>query len=335
MKDCLFRPLPVLLRIVALVAIASGMVVGAWALLAGQTAQAAPPAQGQGPITILGITHICTETGLAEAPLNDTADKATPLLARQPQVHTLDSGGSDEVPQPGTHDKDWFSFSVGAGQVFTVSTTIPGGSILTTTEIALFTSYSEAISGTNPAAVTTSGNLGWVAAGSPATQTFWVRVVNPYAAVQDPSNNFCDVLYQIALRLGGSLDNPDTRKVAEAGPDHTLTYTLVLSNAGEELSPVVVTDTFPAGVDVLTVTISPSSVISELLISSTGLTWTGSVTDYGSVQLVLNTIVDEGIKTSPVNTAWIAANGALIPRASEEVPLTEQPKVYLPIILSQ
>jgi uncharacterized repeat protein (TIGR01451 family) len=334
MKDCLFRPHPVLLRIVALVAIASGMVAGAWALLASQTAQAAPPAQGQGPIGILVITHTCMEAGLNEDPLNDTSDQATLLLARQPQTHTLDSGGPDDGgSSAGTHDKDWFTFTVGAGQVFTVSTTMPAESILTTTEIALFTSSVAAQMGTHPAAVTTSGDLGWVAAGSPATQTLWVRVVNPYAAVQDPTHNFCDVIYHIALRLGGSLDNSGTLKSAEAGPGRTLTYTLVLSNAGEALSPVVVTDTFPAGVNVLTVTVSPSSIISDLLTSTTGLTWTGSVTDYGSVQLVINTIVDKDIKTSLVNTAWITANGGLIGRASNEVTVTEQPRVYLPIIL--
>ncbi len=224
MKDRLFRPHPVLLRIVVLAALASGMVVGAWALLAGQTAWAAPPAQGQGPITILGITHTCTEAGLRENPLNDTSDRATPLLARVPQTHTLDSGGPDDGgSSAGTHDKDWFTFSVGAGQVFTVSTTLPAGSILTTTEIALFTSSEAADAGTNPAAVTTSFDLGGVAASSPATQTFWVRVVNPYAEFQDPSHNFCDVLYEIALRLGGSLDNSGTLKLAEAGEDRTLT----------------------------------------------------------------------------------------------------------------
>jgi uncharacterized repeat protein (TIGR01451 family) len=334
MKDCLFRPHPVLLRIVALVVLTSGMMVGAWTLLASQTAQAAPPAQGQGPITILGITHTCTEAGLSEDPLNDTPDQAVLLQARQPQTHTLDSGGADDGgPSAGTHDKDWFTFSVGAGQAFTVSTTLPAGSILTTTEIALFTSSVSAQAGTNPAATTTSGDLGWVAAGSPATQTLWVRVVNPYAEAQDPSNYFCDVLYQIALRLGGSLDNAGTLKTAEGGAARTLTYTLVLSNAGEALSPVVVTDAFPAGVSVLTVTVSPSSVVSELITSPTGLTWTGSVTDFGSVELVINTIVDKGIKTSLVNTAWITANGSLIWRASGEVAVEEQPKVYLPIII--
>ena len=334
MKDCLFRPHPVLLRIVALVAIASGMVVGAWALLASQTAQAAPPAQGQGPITILVITHTCTEAGLNEDPLNDTSDQATLLLARQPQTHTLDSGGPDDGgSSAGTHDKDWFTFTVQAGQVFTVSTTLPAGSILTTTEIALFTSSVAAQIGTNPAAVTTGGDLGWVAAGSPATQTFWVRVVNPYAYSQNRTNDFCDVVYHIALRLGGSLNNADTLKSGEAGPGRTVTYTLVLSNAGEALSPVIVTDTLPAGVNVLTVTVSPSSVISELITSTTNLTWTGSVTDYGSVQLVVHTIVDKDIKTSLVNTAWITANGGLISCTSGEVTLVDQPGVYLPIIL--
>ena len=330
MKDCLFRPHPVLLRIFALAIIASGMVIGAWALLASQVAQAAPPGQGQGPITILGITHVCTETDGAEVPLNDTSDQATPLLARQPQSHTLDSGGSDEVPQPGTHDKDWFTFTVGAKQVFTVSTTIPSGSILTTTEIALFTSSTTALTGTNPAASTHSGELGWVAANSPATQTFWVRVENPYAEFQDPSHNFCDVRYQIALRLGGSLDS--SKKSAAAGLG-TITYTIALSNTGEMLSPVIVTDTFPAGVNVLTVTVSPPSAASGLISSTSSLIWTGSVTDYGSVKLVINATVNKGIKTSLVNTAWITANGSLIWRSSNEVTVAEQPKVYLPIIL--
>jgi uncharacterized repeat protein (TIGR01451 family) len=335
MKDCLFRPHPVLLRIVVLVAIASGMVLGAWALLAGQTAQAAPPAQGQGPITILGITHVCTETDGVEDPLNDTPDQATPLLAREPQTHTLDSGGPDDGgASAGTHDKDWFTFTVSAGQAFTVSTTIPGGSILTTTEIALFTSYATAVTGTDSVAadVTTSGDLGWVADSSPATQTFWVRVVNPSAADQDPSDSFCDVVYQIALRLGGSLENSEKIAVGGLG---TITYTIVLSNAGEMLPSVTVTDTFPSGVNVVTVTVSPPSAESGLVSDTTGLTWTGSVTDYGSVELLINATVDKGITTSLVNTAWITANGSLIWRSSEEVTVTQQPKVYLPVLLIQ
>ncbi len=329
MKDCLFRPHPALLRIVALVAIASGMVVGAWALLASQTAQAAPPAQGQGPIGIMGITHTCTVPGLAEpVPWNDTADYATPLLVRQPQIHTLDSGGPDNGgSSAGTLDKDWFSFTVGAGQVFTVSTTMPISpeSILTTTEIALFTSSTTA----NPVITTRSGDLGWVAASSPATQTFWVRVVNPYADNQDPTNHFCDVIYHIALRLGGSLNNSE--KLVEPGLG-TITYTIILSNAGEMLSPVVVTDAVPAGVNIVTVTVSPPSATSELISPTTGLTWTGSVTDYGSVELVINATVDKGIKTSLVNTAWITVNGNFIWRASVEATVEEPPKVYLPII---
>ncbi len=331
MKDCLFRPHPVLLRIVALVAITSGMVVGAWALLASQPALAAPPAQGQGPIGILGITHTCTAGEGVEFPLNDTADQATPLVARQPQTYTLDSGGSDPGTggSAGTHDKDWFSFTVGAGQAFAVSTT-PGGT-LTTTEIALFTSFASAQAGTNPAATTTGGDLGWNAAGSPATQTFWVRVVNPYAA--DQSGDFCEVKYRIALRLGGSLDNASTIKSAEAGPARTVTYTLVLSNAGEALSPVVVTDALPTGVNVLTVTVTPSSAASGLISDTTSLTWTGSVADYESVQFVINAIVDDDIESSLVNTAWITANGVLIWRASGEVTVIDQPKVYLPIIV--
>jgi len=212
---------------------------------------------------------------------------------------------------------------------------MPPGSILTTTEIALFTSSAAAHSGTSPATVTTSGELSWVAAGSPATQTFWVRVVNPYAESQDPTEYFCNVLYHITLRLGGSLNNPDTYKSAEAGPGRTVTYTLVLSNAGEALAPVIITDTFPAGVSVLTVTVSPSSIISGLLTSATNLTWTGSVTGNGSVHFVINTTVAKGITTSLVNTAWITANGELISRASEEVAVTEQPKVFLPIILRE
>ncbi len=334
MKARLFHPHPVVLRISALVLITTGIVIGAWALLAGQAAQAAPPAQGHGPITILAITHTCTEAGLRENPLNDTSDQAMPLLARIPQTHTLDSGGPDDGgSSAGTHDKDWFTFVVGGGQVFTVSTTLPAGSILTTTEIALFTSSVAAQMGTHPAAITTGGDLGWVAPSSPAAQTFWVRVVNPYAASQDPSDSFCDVIYRIALRLGGSLDNDDTAKSGVAGPGRAVTYTLVLSNAGEALSPVVVTDTMPAGVNLVAVAVSPSSIVSNLVTSATGLTWTGSVTDYGSVRFVIRTTVDQGIDSSLVNTAWITANGSRIQRASNEVVLAERPGVYLPLIL--
>jgi uncharacterized repeat protein (TIGR01451 family) len=287
--------------------------------------QAAPPLQG--PITTLGINHQCNDLSLQEDSLNDTYESATVLQTGQPQTHTLDSGGNS-----GTHDKDWFIFTVPAGQVFTLSTIIPTTSVLTMTQISLFTSTDTAQSD-SPAAISSSGELGWTASISPVTQSFWARVRNPFAAGQDDTNHFCDVIYNIKLIFPGDLNNPDTLKSGQVGPNRTLTYTIMLHNTGEMLEPVTVTDTFPAGVNVLAVTVSPSSVTTMLLTSTTSLTWVGKVPGYSSIQFSVSTTVTEG--AGPLsNTVWIQA-GKTISRTSEDIYPGPEPsgRIFLPIIL--
>jgi uncharacterized repeat protein (TIGR01451 family) len=283
--------------------------------------------QAQGPITTLGINHQCNDPLLKEEPLNDTYQAAAGLQAGQPQIHTLDSGGN-----LGTHDKDWFVFSLAAGQVFTLSTTIPATSVLTMTEISLFTSTTGAQSD-NPAASSLSGQLGWSAALSPATQLMWARVRNQFAAGQEPANNFCDALYEVTLKYPGNLDNADTLKLAATGPNRTLTYTVALSNVGELIEPVTVTDTLPAGVNLLAVTISPASVTTALLTTTISFTWTGLAPGYSNVQFTLNTTVSTEAG-SLRNTVWILA-GNVISRTSEEVTFAPgtNGNLYLPIIL--
>ena len=312
-----------LLKAVAPVAVVFGMVVGVW-VLDRQVARAAPPTPE--PIGPLGIIHQCDAPGLQENPLNDTYQSARPLGAGQPQTHTLDSGGT-----LGTHDKDWFEFTVTAGQVFTVSTSIPQGSVLTTTQISLFTSTTSAYSD-HPAASTLSGELGWVAPGSPVTQTFWVRVVNPHSDIQDPQNNFCDYIYDIDLTLQGNLNHAGTLKTAAVGSGRSITYTIVLSNIGNELvAPVEVTDTLPAGTYLVMVTVTPSTATTELLTSSTMLTWTGSVAGLSNVQFTVNATATREITGAMPNTAWITTQET-ISKTSEFVPFGPT-GVYLPIIL--
>lgn len=309
-------PLP---KIVVLATITIGMLVGFWALDS-LMAQAAPPPP-EGPIIILGINHLCQDPLLRENPLNDTYQSATLLPAGHTQTHTLDSGGL-----LGTHDKDWFYFSAPAGQVFTLSTSIPAASVLTTTQISLFTSTQTAYSD-SPAANSLSGKLAWT---SPAAQTFWVRLRNPFSDIQVSTNDFCDVIYQLTLEFAGNLDHSGTHKLAEAGPNRTITYTITLSNTGEMLEPVVVTDTLPAGVNLLSVTVSPTSVTTALLTSTTGLTWTGWIAGYSSVQFSLNATATQGI-TDVQNTAWITAAGHMISRTSNNVVFGPS-GVFLPII---
>jgi uncharacterized repeat protein (TIGR01451 family) len=330
MKVCFLRTSQ-LLKIATLVAVTIGMVVGFW-VLDHLLVQAAPPAQG--PIGVLEINHRCNE-----APLNDTYDSADLLKARQAQTHTLDSGGGEGGGEPGdwgTHDKDWFEFTVLAGQGFTLSTTIPPTvltmtNILTQTEISLFTSTTTALSDSPAYSSTQAGTneLGWIASSSPATQTFWARVRNPSAASQDPSNNFCDVAYNIQLRLVGTLAHSGTLKNAEAGPGRTLTYTLILSNAGEMLNPVVVTDTLPDGV-YLTGLTYPSSVTIDYLTTTTSLSWTGWISDYSSVQLTINATATQGI-TDVQNTAWITVTDVF--SVTSNNPEFGPEGVFLPIIL--
>lgn len=331
MKTCFPRTsrLP---KMVTLVALTLGMAVGSWLLLVTLTAQAAPPAQPppQDGVTIMVISHSCTLPGLGENPPNDTYHEAALLQAGQPQTHTLDSGGQEE----GTRDKDWFEFTVPAGQVFTLSTTIPTDVLtmtnkLTMTEVSLFTS-TETAQEESPAAISPSGELGWVASSSPSTQTFWVQVVNPFAGSQDPTHNFCDVAYNLELRLLGNLAHSGTAKTAESGPGRTLTYTIILSNTGEMLEPVLITDTFPTGVNVLTVTVVPSSVTTELLTTATALSWTGWVSGYSSVQFTINATATKTI-TDVANTAWITAR-EVFSRTHPNVTFGPE-GVFLPIIL--
>jgi len=285
--------------------------------------RAAPPAQGPTP---LGINHQCTDPALQESPLNDTYQAATPLLPGQPQLHTLDSGGT-----LGTHDKDWFNFTVSAGQPFTLSTTIPAASILTTTEISLFTSAGAAQSDL-PAASSTGGQLSHTAAAGPPLQLFWVRVRNPFAAAQNDTNSFCDVQYRLSMILPGKLDTPGSLKLAAGGPNRTLTYTLVLSNIGQMLAPVTVTDTFPTGVNATSVTVWPTSATTSLVTSTKSLTWVGLVTGYSSVRFTMRTQATEQAG-SLRNTAWIYAT-KLFSRTSEDITFAPEPGgIYLPLIL--
>jgi len=308
-----------LLKLITLAVLAAGLF--GWILLLESL-----PTQAQGPITTLGINHQCDDPLLKEEPLNDTYDAATALQAGQPQMHTLDSGGT-----LGTHDKDWFVLSVPAGQVFTLSATLPATSVLTTTEISLFTSTADAQNDT-PAASSSSSELGWSAGASPATQSFWVRVRNPFAANQNPANNFCDVIYNLKLGYPGNLDNSGTFKLATTGPNRTLTYTVVLSNIGELVEPVTVTDTMPAGVNLLAVTVNPTLVTTALLTTTTGFTWTGTAPGYSKVLFTINTTVEEGAG-SLQNTVWIQA-GQVFSRTSGEASPAPGPggNIYLPLI---
>jgi uncharacterized repeat protein (TIGR01451 family) len=288
---------------------------------------AAPPAQE--PITTLGINHQCNDPFFQEDPLNDTYEAATVLVPGQSQIHTLDSGGDS-----GTYDKDWFVFTVPAGQALTLSITIPPASALTMTQISLFTSTDTAQSD-YPAATSLSGELGWTAQTSPVTQSLWARVRNRFSADQDDTNNFCDVIYNIKLRHPGDLDNPDTLKSVQLGTNRTLTYTIMLRNTGEMLAPVTVTDTLPAGANLRTVTISPTSATTMLLTNSTTLTWIGQVTAYGTVKFTVTATATEGTG-SLQNTAWILAN-KIITRTSEDINFgPELPEgIFLPIIFKK
>jgi uncharacterized repeat protein (TIGR01451 family) len=154
-------------------------------------------------------------------------------------------------------------------------------------------------------------------------------VRNPSAASQDPSNNFCDVAYNIQLRRVGTLAHSGTLKNAEAGPGRTLTYTLILSNAGEMLNPVVVTDTLPDGV-YLTGLTYPSSVTIDYLTTTTSLSWTGWISDYSSVQLTINATATQGI-TDVQNTAWITVTDVF--SVTSNNPEFGPEGVFLPIIL--
>jgi uncharacterized repeat protein (TIGR01451 family) len=288
------------------------------------SARAAPPAQE--PINIAEIYHACQTEGLAEVPLNDTYISATLLIpGAAPVLHTLDSGGIDDTGEysetVGTFDKDWFEFAALSGQAITLTVDFPGSVIsgtvplteplsnaLTTTQIALYTSAATAMSQT-PAVTSDDGQLFWGADPAPVSQTFWVRVVNPYAAGQDPTtgNDFCDYAYTLKAQLSGKLDPSQSYKKGEASEDKkTITYTIVLKNAGEPLPGVVVTDTMPSGVELESVTTSPPQPKPEVVTTTESLTWTGTVTGYGSTTLTLKTAITGRVEDG-INVAWIDA----------------------------
>lgn len=282
------------------------------------SARAAPPAQG--PIEIAEIIHACQIEGLAEEPLNDTYISATLLIpGDEPVLHSLDSGGVDDTgpysDTVGTFDKDWFEFIALSGQAITLTVDFPVltptyslTNLLTMTEISLYTSAATAMSGT-PALSSTSGQLVWQAASSPASQTFWVRVVNPDAAGQDPTtgNGFCDYAYSLKAQLSGKLNQSETFKEGVVSEDKkTITYTIVLKNAGEPLPGVVVTDTMPTNIELQLATAEPDPPGPQPLTTTTSMTWTGTVTGYGSTTLTLKTAV-VGLAEDGVNVAWISA----------------------------
>ncbi len=123
----------------------------------------------------------------------------------------------------GTHDKDWFTFSVMGGQSITITTTVPLISVLTATEISLFTSAADAANNTNPL-TSTSGSLNWVSPSTLTTQSLWTLVRNPYSAIQ---SSYCDAFYFTDLILSGKIDNADTRKTVITGTNRSVTGAVI------------------------------------------------------------------------------------------------------------
>ncbi|MFQ6058039.1 MAG: hypothetical protein ACE5MB_04050 [Anaerolineae bacterium] len=92
---------------------------------------------------------------------------------------------------------------------------------------------------------------------------------------------------------------------AIAVPDDTLTYTITLSNTGdEEASPASVTDPVPANTSYM---LRSASATSGVITDTEGIQWTGPITPGLSVTIIFQVAMDSHLAepTAIVNVATI------------------------------
>lgn len=133
--------------------------------------------------------------------------------------------------------------------------------------------------------------------------------------------------------LSGSAKTVDQ---AEATAGSTLQYTIVLSNSGDALTAVQMTDTLPAEVAFVSGDLSPAVTngIGSGGYSNGVITWTGTLNPQGYVELVFDVALTDTVTVGDavINTAEITGTGTLITRSAETTVVDSTPTIYLPIM---
>jgi uncharacterized repeat protein (TIGR01451 family) len=109
----------------------------------------------------------------------------------------------------------------------------------------------------------------------------------------------------------------------------TITYTISYSNEGNQMATgVVLTDTFPADIDVTGYNPSPTSITSER-----GVWELGSLTPDGSGQIVITAIIRGDSGRWLHNSVHITGDGATFPGSTDLFTWVQERLIYLPIVL--
>lgn len=111
----------------------------------------------------------------------------------------------------------------------------------------------------------------------------------------------------------------------------TITYTITYSNEGNQtVTGVILTDTFPADIDVTGYNLPPASITTER-----GVWELGSLNPDGSGQIVITAIVRGESGRWLHNVVHITGDGAAFPDSTELFTRVRERLLYLPIVLRQ
>jgi uncharacterized repeat protein (TIGR01451 family) len=111
----------------------------------------------------------------------------------------------------------------------------------------------------------------------------------------------------------------------------TITYTITYSNEGNQTATgVVLTDTFPADIDVIGYNPPPTSIIPER-----GVWELGSLNPDGSGQIVITAIVRGESGRWLYNVVHITGDGAAFPGSTDLFTWVQERLLYLPIVFRQ
>lgn len=237
-------------------------------------------------------------------------------------------------------DQDWLNLTVRPGGRYEFATADLGP--LADTRLILYAADGATILAENDDADTNVqySRINWTAPLTPLNQTVYL------ATAQTAFNaHSCSTGYTLSLTqtMGGDLNNSD-KQVEPASTDlllaDPLTYTITLINSDPlaAAAPVLVTDTLPATVTMVSLNICGGAGQYEqyqLLTTTSSLTWQGALGPAAQVNLCIKGVVAATPWTS-INTAWISWNDQVISRSTGSntpAPPGGNSDIYLPIIL--
>ncbi|MCP4536091.1 MAG: PQQ-binding-like beta-propeller repeat protein [Chloroflexi bacterium] len=134
------------------------------------------------------------------------------------------------------------------------------------------------------------------------------------------------------LDLGeeGPLD-PEGKQVYPTSTDYgdTLTYYITLNGSGQ---PITLTDSIPVGTAYVPDSAEVTPVIGNLVADPSGVTWTGTITEMTSCQIIFQVQVETSDPTVIENVASVQKTGSAV-YPLRAVAFANSYKAYLPIIL--